>query len=259
MSAPSVAPLVVRLRAAGCVYAEEEAELLIASGATGADLDALVERRVGGEPLEQIVGWAQFGPVRVSVAPGVFVPRARTELLAREAAALAGRGSVVVDLCCGAGAIGAAVAAYRPGIRLYAADADPAAVACARRNLAPLGHQVYQGDLYAALPAELRGRIDVLVANVPYVPTEAIGLMPPEARLHEPRIALDGGPDGLDVLRRMAAQAPDWLAAEGHLLVETSERQAPVGIEILRHAGLPAQVVRDAELGATALIAERPG
>ena len=109
---------------------------------------------------------------------------------------------------------------------MHAADIDPAAVRCARRNIAAAG-QVYEGDLYDPLPATLRGRVDILVANVPYVPTEEIGLLPAEARVHEARVALDGGADGLDLLRRVTAAAPPWLAPGGHLLVETSERQAP--------------------------------
>jgi release factor glutamine methyltransferase len=107
------------------------------------------------------------------------------------------------------------------------------------------------------LPGYLRRRVDVLVANVPYVPTAAISLLPPEAQLHEPRLALDGGADGLDVLRRMAAEAPGWLAPHGHLLVETSERQASTAAEILDRAGLTPRVVRDDDLDATAVIGDR--
>ena len=130
--------------------------------------------------------------------------------------------------------MGAALAAALDRVELYAVDIDPAAVRCARRNVAAAGGQVYEGDLYEPLPATLRGRVDVLVANAPYVPTEAVGLLPPEARIHEPRVALDGGADGLDVLRRVAAAAPLWLAPGGHLLVETSERQAPQTVEAVR-------------------------
>ena len=111
-------------------------------------------------------------------------------------------------------------------VELHAADLDPAAVRCARRNVAAAGGRVYQGDLYAPLPKQLRGRVDVLVANAPYVPADAVALMPPEARLYEARVALDGGVDGLDVLRRVAAGAAEWLAPGGRLLVETSEAQA---------------------------------
>jgi release factor glutamine methyltransferase len=194
--------LVARLRAAGCVFAEEEAALLEEAATTGPELEALAARRIAGEPLEQVVGWAEFAGLRIVVEPGVFVPRRRTEFLAAEAArlaaavAVAGRVPVVVDLCCGAGAIGAAVASAAGPIDLIAADIDPAAVRAARRNLEPLGARVVEGDLFEALPSELRGRVDVLAVNAPYVPTEEIAMMPPEARDHEARVALDGGADG---------------------------------------------------------------
>src|SRR6516165_7869779 len=217
--------VVSRLRAAGCVFAEDEARLLTSAAGAPADLDAMVRRRVAGEPLEQVVGWAGFCGLRITVAPGVFVPRRRTEFLVREAVALARPGAVIVDLCCGAGAIGAALAAAVDRAEVHAADIDPAAVRCARQNL-PGGH-VYQGDLYAPLPAGLRGRVAVLAANVPYVPSEQIAFLPPEARAHEPRTALDGGADGLDTLRRVAAGAAGWLAPGGHLLSEISDRQVP--------------------------------
>jgi len=250
--------IVARLRAAGCVFAEDEADLLISSAGTAADLLAMVDRRIDGLPLEHIVGWARFCGIRVTVAPGVFVPRARTELLVRRAAALAGRHeAIVVDLCCGSGAIGAAIAASTDQIRLHAADIDPVSVACARRNLTPYGGRVYEGDLFAPLPGHLRRRVDVLVANVPYVPTEEISLLPPEARLHEARLALDGGTDGLDLLRRMAAEAPGWLASHGHLLVETSEWQASTAAAVLDRAGFTPHVVRDEDLDATVVIGDR--
>jgi release factor glutamine methyltransferase len=136
-------------------------------------------------------------------------------------------------------------------VQLHAADLDPAAVRCARRNLVG---SVYEGDLYAALPAALRGRVDVLVANAPYVPTDAIALMPPEARDHEARAALDGGADGLDVQRRVAAGAPDWLAPGGSLLIETSGRQAPETLAAVARAGLTGRVVVDEELAGTVVV-----
>ena len=144
----------------------------------------------------------------------------------------------MVDLCCGSGAVGAALAAALGDVELYAVDIEPAAVRCARRNVVAAGGQVYEGDLYAPLPAGLRGRVDVLVANAPYVPTDAVGLLPPEARLHEPLVALDGGADGLDVLRRVIAAAPRWLAPGGILLVETSERQASRLVAAVAGSGL---------------------
>jgi release factor glutamine methyltransferase len=249
------AAVVARLRAAGCVFAEDEATLLVEAARSPAELDALVVRRVAGEPLEQVLGWAEFCGLRFLVEPGVFVPRQRTRLLVREAVALAAPGAVVLDLCCGTGAVGAAVAAAVGEVHLHAADVDPAAVRCARRNLAG---PVYEGDLYAALPEELRGRVDVLVANAPYVPTDAIALMPPEARDHEARTALDGGVDGLDLQRRVAAGAPDWLAPGGSLLIETSGRQAPDTLAAFTRAGLTARVVTDDELAGTVVVGTLP-
>ena len=252
--------IVERLRAAGCVFAEDEARLLMAEAATPADLDALVARRVEGEPIEQVLGWAEFCGLRVAVDPGVFVPRRRTELLVREAAALARTVAhrarpVVVDLCCGSGAVGAAVVAEVGHVELLAVDIDPAAVRCARRNLG-VASEVYEGDLYEALPVPLRGRVDVLVVNAPYVPTEAISLMPPEARLHEARVALDGGADGLDVQRRVVAESTQCLAPGGHLLIETSRRQASQTVETFARHGLVPRVVGDDELEATVVIGQ---
>jgi release factor glutamine methyltransferase len=250
--------IVTRLRAAGCVFAEDEARLLISAARTPADLTAMVDRRAIGLPLEHVIGWAEFCGLRIAVDPGVFVPRKRTEFLVRQAAALALPGAVVVDLCCGSGAVGAALAVALERIDLYAADIDPAAVRCARRNVTAFGGHVYEGDLFEPLPATLRGRVDVLVANAPYVPTDAIKLLPPEARIYEARVALDGGADGFVVQRRVAAAASLWLAAGGHLLVETSERQAPQTFEIFVHNGLIPQVARFDELDATVVIGTKP-
>jgi release factor glutamine methyltransferase len=253
-----VTEVVARLRAAGCVFAEEEAALLAGAAGSPERLELLVARRAAGEPLEQVLGWAGFCGLRIAVEPGVFVPRRRTELLARQAIALARPGAVVLDLCCGSGALGAAVAAAVPGIELHAADVEPAAVRCARRNLPTA--QVHEGDLFEPVPARLRGRVDVLVANVPYVPTGEVALMPPEARDHEPRRALDGGADGLDVLRRVAAEAPHWLAPGGSLLTETGARQAAAAAAVLTAAGLDARTAGDDDLGATVVTGVRsPG
>lgn len=276
-----------RLRAAGCVFAEDEAAVLIEAARTPAELDALVERRADGEPLEQVVGWAEFCGLRVLVDLGVFVPRRRSEFLVSVAAGLIRSGGaaglpVIVDLCCGTGALGLAVAASparragrgraearhagpgdanpvleRQATELHAADLDPAAVACARRNVEPAGGRVHQGDLFAALPGSLRGRIDVLICNAPYVPTAEIAFMPAEAREHEARMALDGGADGLAVLRRVAAQAAPWLAPGGGLLVETSERQAQAMTAAMSAAGLAPGVHADDDSGATVVTGVR--
>ncbi len=234
----------------------------MAAAPTAADLTAMVDRRAAGLPLEHVLGWAEFCGLRVAVDPGVFVPRRRTEFLVRRAAdlvaVLARPRAVVVDLCCGSGAVGAALMSAVDRLELIAVDIDPAAVRCARRNLTAAGGRVYPGDLYDPLPPELRGRVDILVANAPYVPTEAIGFMPPEARDHEPRVALDGGADGLDIQRRVAAGASRWLAAGGYLLVETSERQAPQLAETFARHGLIPQVASSVELTATVVIGTGP-
>jgi release factor glutamine methyltransferase len=230
----------------------------VSAALTLAELDSMVDRRVAGLPLEHILGWAEFCGLRITVDPGVFVPRRRTEFLARQAITLARQSAtaVVLDLCCGSGAVGAALVAKLDRVELYAADVDPAAVRCARRNIAADG-QVFEGDLYEPLPATLRGRVEILVANAPYVPTDAIEMMPREARLHEARAALDGGADGLDVVRRVAASAPLWLAPGGHLLVETSDRQAPQTLEIFARSGLTPRDASSDELDATVVIGTR--
>jgi release factor glutamine methyltransferase len=255
MTAP-LAPsdVVARLRAAGCVFAEDEARLLVAAATTPAELEALLERRVGGLPLEQVLGWADFCGLRITVRPGVFVPRRRTALLVRRAARLAGPSATVLDLCCGSGAVGAALLAAEHTLRLYAVDVDPAATACARDNLEPRGGQVFTGDLFSPLPQTLLGTVDLIVANAPYVPTDAIARMPPEARLYEARVALDGGGDGLAVQRRLAAGAPRWLVPGGHLLMETSAAQAPGSAALLAAQGFSARVVRSRALDATVVI-----
>ena len=251
------AHVVADLRAAGCVFAEDEARLLIAAAGSAAELAALTAQRIAGAPLEHVLGWAEFCGRRIAVGPGVFVPRRRTEFLvthadarARRAAAAGAAPVVVVDLCCGSGAVAAALVAH--GRELHAVDVDPAAVGFARGNLP--GGRVHEGDLYAALPIPLRGRVDVLVANAPYVPTGQIGLLPPEARTHEPAAALDGGTDGMDVQRRVAAEAPQWLAPGGRLLIETSRGQARATAELVTAAGLVPRIARCDELDATVVI-----
>ncbi|MGW2842737.1 putative protein N(5)-glutamine methyltransferase [Streptomyces sp. NPDC001493] len=260
--------IVTALRSAGCVFAEDEAELILSTAASPAEAAAMVRRRAEGLPLEHVLGWAGFHGLRVAVDPGVFVPRRRSEFLVDQAAATLGdtghgaanraaRTPVVVDLCCGSGALGAALAQVLGRVELHACDVEPAAVRCARRNLDGIG-RVHEGDLFAALPDGLRGRIDVLLANVPYVPTGDVALLPAEARDHEPLVALDGGDDGLDVMRRVVAAAPEWLAPGGSLLTETSERQADNALATVRGGGLDARIATSDELWATVVIGTRP-
>ncbi|QLY27804.1 putative protein N(5)-glutamine methyltransferase [Nocardia huaxiensis] len=265
MSSLDIDTLVARLRAAGCVFAEEEAALLLAATTDPARLEALVAQRISGFPLEHLLGWAEFRGLRVAVAPGVFVPRRRTGFLVEQAVALGrdlarapGQSVTALDMCCGCGALGMALTielrAQGIPVRLTASDVEPAAVVCARRNLAALGARVFEGDLFAPVPAELRAGVDILLANTPYVPSAEIAHMPPEARDHEPRRALDGGSDGLDILRRIAAVATEWLAPGGQLLVEESEEQAPRAAEIMARHGLTPRIAEDEELGATVVI-----
>ena len=252
--------IVEPLRAAGCVFAEDEAALLVeAAAGDGDDLRAMLERRVAGEPLEHVVGWAQFRGLRIEVGPGVFVPRPRTEALVGHAAMLARDVSrpIVVDLCCGSGALGVALASELANVELHASDIDPVAVAFARRNVGSVAGRAYVGDMADALPRELRGRVDVLVANVPYVPTCDIELLPREARKHEPRHTLDGGEDGLDLARGVAEIAAGWLAPGGHVLIEVTPEQARMLTGVFEWAALAARTFTDDELDATVVVGTR--
>lgn len=250
------AELIERLRAAGCVFAEDEATLLIEAAADQHELGALSARRVAGEPLEHVLGWVEFLGARYAVAPGVFVPRRSTELLVTTTATLVTNGDVALDLCCGSGAIGAALAAAVPGLEVWASDIDPAAVSVARKNLP--ADRVVEGDFFDGLPHRLRGTINVIVCNAPYVPTGAIEFMPVDAREHEPRRALDGGADGLDLHRRLAREAGDWLAPGGSVIVEAGDDQAPRSAAVFGSAGFSARVIHDDARGATAVMAVLP-
>lgn len=260
LPATDYAPVVTTLRSAGCVFAEDEARLLTEAAETPEQLADLVAKRVAGQPLEHLLGWVDFAGLRIAVAPGVFVPRQRTELLIESAVARAAgrrRPLVVLDLCCGTGALGVTLAARLREVELHATDIEPAAVRCARGNIEPLEGHVYEGDLYQPLPATLKGRIDILAANAPYVPTGSIALMPREARLHEPQVALDGGDDGCHVIRRVMSEAAGWLAPGGAVLVESSEQQSAELVSVVAAAGLRPAVIRDQDRGATVVSGTR--
>lgn len=228
-----VEALETRLRAAGCVFAEEEAALLIAQTDDPAELERMTRLRVEGLPLEHVLGWAEFHGRRYVVAPGVFVPRPRTEHLVD--LAIARGGSTVLDLCCGSGAVGAAVAAGLDG-QLWSAELDPVAVEVARQNVP----RVLEGDLFDPLPRGLT--FDLIVVIAPYVPSDEIDLLPHEARDFEPLLALDGGADGLALVRRILAEAGGWLAPGGALLTEVSEEQAPAVVELAEAYGFTATI-----------------
>ena len=220
--------------------------MLQAAAVDGDQLERMLARRVVGEPLEQVLGWAEFCGLRIAVAPGVFVPRRRTEFLVERAVQLLGapaRARSSSTSAAGPGPSGSR-SPERLEVELHAADLDPDAVACARQNVT-MG-EVHEGDLYDALPVGLRGRVDLLAVNAPYVPTDEIRLMPPEARLHEHHVALDGGADGLDLHRRVASGAPEWLRPGGTLLIETSQAQAEGTAAACAAAGLrPTTLSRD--------------
>lgn len=251
--------VVATLRAAGCVWAEEEAELLRRAAldlahqrgrAPAAPLLAeLVARRVAGEPLEHITGRVRFLGMTLAVGPGVFVPRQRTEHLAELVIERLRPGTVVVELCCGVAPVAAAARAAEGEAAVHAVDSDAAAVTWAQRNL-PDG-LVHRGDLFHGLPRMLRHRVDLVAASPPYVPSDELAALPREARDHEQLSALDGGRDGLELHRRILAEAPAWLRLGGQVLLECAEHQAEELASSFRHHGLSPEIARDDERDAT--------
>ncbi|GAA1073121.1 putative protein N(5)-glutamine methyltransferase [Tsukamurella spumae] len=239
--------IIGELRAAGCVFAEREAALLT-DAASGDELEALVRRRCAGEPLEHLLGWVEFRGRRLRIGPGVFVPRRRTELLSE----LADGTGMLVDLCCGVGPVVSTAASAKA----YGVDIDRTAAEYAARN-APTA-TILVGDLYAPLPGALRGTVDVIAANAPYVPTAAIATMPAEARDREPHRALDGGPDGLALHRRIVRDAPRWLRSGGRVVIETGRQQATYTIAAMRAVGLQTHIEIDDERQATVAVGVMP-
>jgi release factor glutamine methyltransferase len=211
--------LTARLRAAGCVAAEEEARLLREGTNTGVALQRAVRRRVQGEPLAWILGWTAFAGQRIVVAPGVYVPRPQSEALARRAAVALPPGGRLVDLCTGSGAIAAWVARTRPDAVVTGVDVDATAVACAAAN----GVRVVRADVsrVSLRPAS----VDVVTAVAPYVPHDALDLLPLDVRRYEPALALDGGVQGLEVVREVVRAAGILLRPGGVLLVEVGGDQ----------------------------------
>ncbi len=228
--------------------------MLLSEAKTQSELTKMIEQRSSGVPLEQILGWAEFRGLRVGIEPEVFVPRFKTEFLVEQAITLCNPDSVVLDLCCGSGAIGLAIISAIPSVQMYSSDIDPVSVACAKGNLAPFGIEVFTGDLFDSIPVDLKSKIDILVANAPYVPTEAIEVMPRESRLFENHASLDGGNDGLNVHRRIAFAAPEWLAPGGNLLIETGKSQASKAAMLFSQNGLASRIVYSEEFDATVVI-----
>jgi release factor glutamine methyltransferase len=214
--------LTERLAQAGCVAPDEEAdELIEAAAGDGELLRALVARRVTGEPLAWVTGWARFAGHRVFVHPGVYVPRWQSEALVARAIELLPDDGLAVDLCTGSGAIALALRRARPRARVVATDIDPLACRCAAAN----GVEVYTGHLAEPVPGELRGRGDVVIAVVPYVPTEEFAFLPRDVRDYEPSLALDGGPGGARVLEQAVWASAALLRPGGTTLLELGGHQ----------------------------------
>jgi release factor glutamine methyltransferase len=215
--------LSVRLRGAGFIAADEEAEELLQCAKGDAMLlESLLERRLRGEPLAWIIGFTVFCGLNVRVDHGVYVPRWQSEPLARRAVARLPPRGVAIDLCTGAGAVAMALRAERPHARVVASEVDERAAACAESN----GVDVYRGDLFAPLPRDLEGRVDVIVGVAPYVPTATLSLLPRDTFMFETTLAYDGGVDGADVLRRIVTESPRFLRRGGALLLELGGDEA---------------------------------
>lgn len=209
--------LIGRLTKAGCVAPEEELDDLI--GAADGDrkrLEHLVERRMTGEPLAWVIGSTNFLGHRVTVDSGVYVPRWQSEVLVRRAIECLPEDGLAADLCTGSGAIAVALRLARPRARIVATEIDPSACRCAVSN----GVEVFEGDMADPLPKDLYGRFDLVIAVVPYVPTEAFAYLPRDVREHEPSLALDGGPDGTRLLRAAVWASSRLLRTAGTLILE---------------------------------------
>lgn len=204
-----------------------------------ASLQALVARRLAGEPLQYVTGTSWFRTISVQVTPGVFIPRPETEVMvgwAIEQLAECGPNPTVVELCAGSGAISAAVAAERPGCRQYAVELSEPAYLAATANLAGTGVDVRQGDMADSFP-ELDGQVDLVIANPPYIPLQMWEHVAVEVRTHEPEIALFSGPDGLDAMRVVAAVAARLLRPGGRVCAEHAEVQSESVVEVFSRAG----------------------
>ncbi len=218
-------PLAARLRAAGCVFAEEEADEIRRVLTDPDAMESVVAARSAGMPLEQALGRARFAGVDLDLAPGVFVPRLRAEAIVDAAVAARPRARTVVDLGCGNGAIAAALILRMPLADVHAADLDPAAVAVAERNGARIGFAVHRGSWWDALPPALHGRVELAAAYLPHVPTAELVHIPRDFREHEPESTVHGGADGLDPLRAVLAGFDEWVAADGALVTLVAGEQ----------------------------------
>jgi release factor glutamine methyltransferase len=243
---------VVRLAAAGCVAPDDEAHELTRDAPADDVLEARLRRREAGEPVAWITGEARFAGLALHVATGVYVPRPQSEALAVRAAALLPPNGTAVDLCTGCGAVAAVLQRAQPRALVVGIDVDPGSARCAARN----GVRVVVGDL--AAPVHASGAVDVVTAVAPYVPTHDRRLLPADVQRHEPPRALDGGDDGLDVLRRVVEQAATLLRVGGHLVVELGGGQDRLlEPDLTRHGFTAAESWHDDDDDLRGLVARR--
>jgi release factor glutamine methyltransferase len=244
VDALDLASITRTLAGAGCVAAAEEAAELLDASRGRDDLRRMVTRRLTGEPLAWITGTAAFCGLDVMVDGGVYVPRWQSEALARWAARVlppAGRG---VDLCTGAGAVAMVMQSFRPDALVVATEVDPGAARCARRN----GVVVYRGSLDEPLPVTWASRVDVMVGVPPYVPDRALHLLPRDVQRFEPRLALDGGPDGLALVRAVVRRSPRWVRPHGWLGLEVGGDQVDEVAALFEGEGFrTVEVLEDAD------------
>lgn len=252
------------LRGAGCVFAEREADVIFASCHDAHQRLEMVAERASGAPLEYVVGVAEFAGVSVRIGPHAFIPRHRAAALVDAADMLHADADPVtaLDLGCGCGAIAAALAHRHPEWSVHATDVDAEAVAYARINAATLGFETHEGDWFDALPTALQGTLDIVVAHLPYVPTAQVALMPRDFRDAEPRRTVDGGSDGLDPWRTVAARAWTWLAPGGVLLSQVAVAQVETARRVGSAAGwetlpAPTDPARDADALVLVLVSRR--
>jgi release factor glutamine methyltransferase len=224
----------LELARAGFPAAREEVRQMIeTAGGDPAIWRCWAARRREGEPLEWLIGFATFMGHRVRVDRGVYVPRPQTELVAWRAIDCLPHGGTAIDLCTGSGAIAVALRNERPGARVVATDIDTDACRCAAKN----DVEVYQGYLADPVPADLIGTFDVVVAVVPYVPTDAIAFLPRDVRRYEPRAALDGGQHGITLLEETVTASSRLLHHGGALVLELGGSQDELLDPLLRAAG----------------------
>ena len=255
--AQGLSQLAARLAAGGSVCAEEEAELLLAEAQSPQQLEHMVAVRLLGQPLEYVLGRAWLAGVRVAVESGVFVPRVRTELLVREAVArVPPHRAIIVDMCCGSGAVGAAdpgpPAGGPPGRAAFRRQRSSGGALRAPQpsHFPRTPPAAWATCMRRCRPAWLAG-CTLSSPTAPHVPSRAVAHLPREAHLYEAPAALDGGADGLDVLWRVAAGAPARLAAGGHVLVEASPPQAPA---VFESHGFSAEVILDSDREAASVV-----